>query len=33
MPKRKKKPATRKAATMRWEFDPDIPTDDFFDER
>jgi len=30
MPKKKKTPA-RKAAPMRWEFDPDIPTHDFFE--
>jgi len=32
MPKKKKLPASR-PALMRWEFDPDIPTDDFFDGR
>src|SRR5438552_10631382 len=32
MPK-KKKPPTKQSATMRWEFDPDTPTDDFFDGR
>lgn len=30
MPK-KKKPAARKETQMRWEFDPDIPTHDFFE--
>jgi len=29
MPKRKKQ--ARKPAPMRWEFDPDIPTHDFFE--
>jgi hypothetical protein len=28
---RRKKPATRKVRGMRWEFDPDIPTHDFFE--
>ena len=32
MPK-KKKPASKASARIRWEFDPDIPTDDFFDGR
>lgn len=32
MPK-KKKPASKPSAQMRWQFDPDIPTDDFFDGR
>jgi hypothetical protein len=32
MPKKKKLPASR-PTQMRWEFDPDIPTDDFFDGR
>lgn len=32
MPKKKKPPA-RRPTQMRWEFDPDIPTDDFFDGR
>lgn len=27
----KKKPPARKSAAMRWEFDPDIPTHDFFE--
>lgn len=27
----KKKPPARKSASMRWEFDPDIPTHDFFE--
>jgi len=29
----KKKQAARKPGPIRWEFDPDIPTDDFFDGR
>ena len=29
----KKKPTAHQPAPMRWEFDPDIPTDDFFDGR
>ena len=33
MPRKKKKPAAQKPAPIRWEFDPDIPTDDFFDGR
>lgn len=32
MPKKKKPPA-KTSAQMRWEFDADIPTDDFFDGR
>ena len=32
MPKKKKLPA-RKPASMRWDFDPDIPTQDFFEGR
>lgn len=31
--KKKKKPAAKASAPIRWEFDPDIPTDDFFDGR
>ncbi len=30
--KQKKKPAARTKAPIRWEFDPDIPTLDFFEE-
>lgn len=30
---KKKKPPASKSAQMRWEFDPDIPTDDFFERR
>jgi hypothetical protein len=33
MPKKKKKPAASQPGPIRWEFDPDIPTDDFFDGR
>jgi len=31
--KKKKNPASKASAPIRWEFDPDIPTDDFFDGR
>src|SRR4051794_29947871 len=33
MSRKKKKQAARRPAPLRWEFDPDIPTDDFFDGR
>ncbi len=32
-PRKKKKPRAEKPSPMRWEFDPDIPTDDFFGGR
>jgi hypothetical protein len=32
MPRKKKIPAARTPAQMRWEFDPDIPTHDFLEE-
>ena len=32
MPRKKKKPAARKPAPMRWEFGPDVPTHDFLEE-
>jgi hypothetical protein len=28
-----RKPPAKTSAQMRWQFDPDIPTDDFFDGR
>jgi hypothetical protein len=31
MSRKKRKPAAQKPAQMRWEFDPDIPTYDFFE--
>jgi hypothetical protein len=33
MPSKKKNHPAKQSATMRWEFAPDIPTDDFFDGR
>jgi hypothetical protein len=30
MPRKKKKRPARQPAALRWEFDPSIPTDDFF---
>lgn len=33
MPSKKKNHPAKQLAPMRWEFDPDIPTDDFFDGR
>jgi len=33
MPSKKKNHPAKQPAPMRWEFDPDIPTDDFFDGR
>ena len=33
MPRKKKNQTAKQPAPMRWEFDPDIPTDDFFDGR
>ena len=33
MPSKKKKQSVTQPVSMRWEFDPDIPTDDFFDGR
>ncbi len=31
MPRKKKKQSTKQRASMRWQFDPDIPTHDFFE--
>jgi hypothetical protein len=33
MPRKKKKPRAQNPAPMRWEFDADIPTNDFFEGR
>src|ERR1022692_1927046 len=33
MPSKKKKQSTKQPGPIRWDFDPDIPTDDFFDGR
>ena len=33
MPRKKKNHPAKQPSQMRWEFDPDIPTDDFFDGR
>src|ERR1051326_7097524 len=32
MPSKKKKQSVKQPAAIRWEFDPDIPTDDFLEE-
>jgi hypothetical protein len=33
MPRKKKKPLAQKPPLMRWGFDANIPTNDFFEER
>lgn len=33
MPSKKKNHSVRQPASTHWEFDPDIPTDDFFHRR